>query len=211
MSGDIEIEAWLAAQGFEGERIAEARGVLEEVHLTRPGKTRMSAEKQPRAVTALRERYAIHCQSSACIAFSKSSGRVLVSVANRQLCAHCGGSENARAAKDLEASGIRRLVVVGGSPATREELQRLLGDRIELRLVDGTHHRVAERARADLEWADRVLLWGATELHHKVSKQYADVSATKSKVVHVPRRGIAQLLEGVLESVRRARLIPAHT
>lgn len=92
---------------------------------------------------------------------------------------------------------MRRLVVVGGTPATREELARLLGAQIELRLVDGTVHRPIERAKADLEWADKVLLWGATELHHKVSKQYADVTAMKHKVVHVPRRGIAQLLAAI--------------
>ncbi len=79
----------------------------------------------------------------------------------------------------------------------------MLGKAIELRLVDGTRHRPIDRAKADLDWADRVLLWGATELHHKVSKQYADASATRHKVVHVPRRGVAQLLTGAIESVRR--------
>ena len=59
------------------------------------------------------------------------------------------------------------------------------------------------KVRISLEKADRVLLWGATELHHKVSKQYADVSATKQKIVHIPRRGISQLLAAAVESVRR--------
>jgi hypothetical protein len=109
-----------------------------------------------------------------------------------------------RAAQALTEAGIRKLVVVGGTPATREELERLLAGKVELRLVDGTRHRPIERAKADLEWADRVLLWGATELHHKVSKQYADAPAAKARVVHVPRRGVAQLLSGAVESVRRA-------
>ena len=30
----------------------------------------------------------------------------------------------------------------------------------------------SDRAKSDLEWADLVLVWGATELHHKVSGHY---------------------------------------
>lgn len=197
MSADLEIDTWLAALGFGGPARSEARRALEGAGLTRAGKTRISVEKQARAEALLREKFVLHCHAADCAAFAKSTGRVALVAETKQACERCGGSENSRAAKQLVEAGIRRLVVVGGTPATREELERLLGQTIELRLVDGTLHRPTERAKADLEWADKVLLWGATELHHKVSKQYADVTAMKHKVVHVPRRGIAQLLAAI--------------
>jgi hypothetical protein len=203
MQTDIEVERWLGEHGFGEETRVTARQVLEARGVTHPGKVRMSAEKEPRALEVLRARFALHCQSRDCIAFAQASGREPTLAETRLACERCGGSENARAAKELLETGLRRLVVVGGTPATREALERLLGHRLELRLVDGTHRRATDRARADLEWADRVLLWGATELHHKVSKQYADITATRHKVVHVPRRGIAQLLAGAVESMRR--------
>jgi hypothetical protein len=205
MNTDIEIEAFIAGLGFPQSHRAAARAALEEAALTHPGKTRISGDKLERAKAALKTVYALHCQSQECITWAHRSGLTVLVAENKQSCHRCGGSENSRAARELVESGIHRLVVVGGTAATREELERLVGSQIELRLVDGTHHRPPERARADLAWADRVLLWGATELHHKVSKQYSDISATKYKVVHIPRRGISQLLAGAVESMRRRR------
>lgn len=206
MNADIDIEQFIEDQGFPVSHRGEARAALELAGLTRPGKTRMSGEKLERASAALREVFALHCQSQECITWAHRSGKIVLSVEQKQTCHRCHGSENSRAAQELVECGLHRLVVVGGSASTREELERLLGgSRLELRLVDGTHHRAPERARADLEWADRVLLWGATELHHKVSKQYADVAATKHKIVHIPRRGISQLLHAAVESMRRRR------
>lgn len=203
VSADVDLDQFLLQLGFGSDTRQVARATLEAAGLTRPGKTRLSVEKTAKAEAALREAFALHCHSPECIAFAKASGRAPLPADSKQRCVRCGGSENARAARELTEAGIKRLVVVGGTPATREELERLLGGAIELRLVDGTRHRPIERAKADLEWADRVLLWGATELHHKVSKQYADAAATKHKVVHVPKRGVAQLLAGAVESMRR--------
>ncbi|MFN7134692.1 MAG: hypothetical protein ACK4N5_21615, partial [Myxococcales bacterium] len=60
------------------------------------------------------------------------------------------------------------------------------------------------RARADLEWADLVLVWGASELDHKVSRHYTDVPpAAKRKVVQLARRGIAALLGAGAEHLER--------
>lgn len=204
MSADVDIDEWLTEQGFGAAARSLARSVLEGAGLTRAGKTRLSVEKVARGVEVLTTRFALHCHAAECITWAKTSGREPLATETKQTCQRCGGSENSRAAQALTEAGIRKLVVVGGTPATREELERLLAGKVELRLVDGTRHRPIDRAKADLEWADRVLLWGATELHHKVSKQYADAPAAKARVVHVPRRGVAQLLSGAVESVRRA-------
>jgi hypothetical protein len=100
-----------------------------------------------------------------------------------------------RAALDLvdafRARYYRRLVVVGGSPASTEQLRAELGPYIELRIVDGVGtRRLAERATADLAWADVVGIWGSTILPHEVSLKYTDRSSPhRRKVVTVHTRG----------------------
>jgi hypothetical protein len=86
----------------------------------------------------------------------------------------------------------------------REELEGKLGAEMELRLIDGTERRTGDKARGDLEWADLVLVWGGSELHHKVSTLYTSVPpALRRKVVHVARRGVAALLAGAVEHLGR--------
>jgi hypothetical protein len=209
VSADVEIEGWLAGLGFEpGPAQDRARAALQEALLTRPGKTRMSDEKLARAAALLGSHFSLHCPSAACAAAARRTGREPLPAATKALCAHCGGSDNARAAEELVSActqaGIRRLLVVGGSPAVREELNSTVGSALELRTVDGTERRTQERARSDLEWADLVLLWGATELDHKVSAHYArPPPALRRKVVHVARRGIAALLGAAVQHIQR--------
>jgi hypothetical protein len=209
VSADVEIDGWLASVGFgPGPARQAARAALEEAQLTRPSKARMSAQKLERATAQLDARFSLHCSSPACTEAARRSGRDVLPAATKALCPHCGGSDNARAARDLVAAcasaGVRRLLVVGGSPSVREELHAALGIALELRTVDGTERRTQERARSDLEWADLVLLWGATELDHKVSTHYAHPpAAQRKKLVHVARRGIAALLTAAVEHIRR--------
>jgi hypothetical protein len=209
VSADVEIGTWLAGLGYgPGPSHQRARAALEEAQLTRPGKARISAEKLARAAELLAGRFSLHCSSPACAEAARRTGRDPLPAASKALCHHCGGSDNARAAQDLiaacTAAGVRRILVVGGSPSVREELHAALGTALELRTVDGTERRTQERARSDLEWADLVLLWGATELDHKVSTHYAHPAAPlRGKVVHVARRGIASLLGAAVEHIRR--------
>lgn len=188
---------------------ASARGVLEAAGLTRPGKARISQQKLERAAAVLGQKVFLHCTQPECLAFAQASGKQPVQCEPRNACQRCFGSDNARAVKDvLEACGKRsfsKLVIVGGSPTVRHELERLVPSALELRLVDGTKARPLDQAKADLQWGDVVLLWGATELHHKVSNQYQDAAAGawKRKLVHVPKRGIAQLLAGLLTHLQR--------
>lgn len=213
MSADVDIDQWLGSEGF-GLPIAKAkaRAVLEEAGLTRPGKLRLSTEKLPRAQQHLTAHFFLHCPQPECASFAAQSGREPLPCLPTTACERCGGSANVRATRDLRDAfhnaGLSKLLIVGGSPATREELQRLLppGGALEVRLVDGTQHRPAEKARADLEWADLCLVWGASELHHKVSKQYTDAPAHLApRMVHVTKRGIAQLLAEAVSSVTKRR------
>lgn len=209
MSADVEIDAWLVERGYAlPASKAAARAALEGAGLTRAGKARISTEKLARAEEALGAKLALHCSNPECVAWAKGTGRQPLACEPKSTCERCGGSDNRRAMTDLveafRARGVRRLLVVGGSPSVREELQEKLGDAIELRLVDGTERRTADKARADTDWADLILVWGASELHHKVSMQYTQAGgAAKRKLVLVQKRGIAQLLAAAVAHLKR--------
>jgi hypothetical protein len=209
VSADVEIDGWLESLGFgAGNARLRARAALEEWQLTRRGKTRISAQKLERAAGELRARFSLHCSIPACTEAARTSGREPLPASTKALCPHCGGSDNARAARELLAAcalaGIQRVLVVGGSPSVREELRAALGAALQLRTVDGTERRTQERARGDLEWAQLVVLWGATELDHKVSSHYAHPPvAQRAKLVHVARRGVAALATAAVEHLRR--------
>jgi hypothetical protein len=64
----------------------------------------------------------------------------------------------------------------------------------------------ALRALADLDWADLVFIWGASELDHRVSNLYTHgAGAQRRKVVQMARRGIAALLNAGADHVERQR------
>lgn len=168
----------------------------------------MSEQKLERAEAVLTERFYRVCSAPACAQAANTSGREPLPVEPRTYCESCGGSNNRRAVADfVEAcrlKGVRRVVIVGGSPAVREELEDQLAGQIDLRMVDGTERHTADKARHNLDWADLILVWGATELHHKVSAHYTGgPPAVSRKVIHVTRRGVAALLESAITHLKR--------
>ncbi|MBI3185899.1 MAG: hypothetical protein HYZ28_27505 [Myxococcales bacterium] len=209
MSADQSIDGWLEKLGFgRPEAQALARATLERAGLTRPGKQRISNEKLPRAEALVLGRFFLHCGNPECEAEAQASGRQPLLCEPKSRCGRCGGSDNRKAeVAFLEACrshAVKRLVVVGGSPAVREELESALGGALGLRAIDGTERRTQDRARSDLEWADLVLIWGGSELHHKVSLLYTQVPpAMRRKVVSVAKRGVAALLAAAVEHLRR--------
>jgi hypothetical protein len=209
VSADHDIDAWLAERGISlADSRERARNALVEAKVINPKKARMSDQKLERAEAVLAGRYFRVCGTAACMQVAVASGREPLLVEPKTHCERCGGSDNQRAVVDfLEAcrkKGVRRMVVVGGSPAVREELEARIGGQVELRMVDGTERRTGERARHDLEWADLVLVWGATELHHKVSEHYTHgPPALHHKVVHVARRGVSSLLAEAIAHLKR--------
>ena len=205
MSADIDIDLWLASRGFSlPEAKQRARAALEEAVLTRPGKQRVSVEKLERMEAILGERFCLHCGAPNCRAHAEASGRLAMECDPKAACERCGGSANAGAATALlevcRRRGVRRMVVVGGSPSVREQLAAAVRDALELRMIDGTERRTQDRARGDVEWADLVLVWGGSELHHKVSLLYTHVPPPlRRKVVLVARRGVAALLSAAVK------------
>jgi hypothetical protein len=209
MSADRDIDEWLGERGLNPAASRDrARSCLVDEKVINPKKSRMSEQKLERATALLAERFFLVCGAPACMPVAHASGREPLLIEPRTHCERCGGSDNRRAVVDfLEAcqrKGVRKLVVVGGSPAVREELEAQLGSRLELRMVDGTERRTADKARHDVDWADLVLVWGATELHHKVSEHYTHMPPPLNrKVVHVVRRGVAALLAEALTHLKR--------
>jgi hypothetical protein len=209
VSADRDIDAWLAERGISlSDSRARARAALEEAKIVNPKKARMSEQKLERAEAVLCARFFRVCTAPACQQAAAVSGREPLTVEPRTHCESCGGSNNRRAVTDfIEACrrrGIRHVVIVGGSPAVREELEDQLEGEVQLRMVDGTERHTAEKARHNVEWADLILVWGATELHHKVSEHYTGgPPGSRDKVIHVTRRGVAALLEAAITHLKR--------
>lgn len=199
---DVAIPDFLASLGLDDADAARARAALEADGITNPRKTRLSTAKLDRARAAIDARLARVCSS--CAPQADPGGRE-VAIVPAAACTRCGGSRNDRALAELAdacaAGGLRRLVVVGGSPDTRRELGTLSGA-LELRLIDGTERRTRAEALRDLDWADLVVIGGASELGHKVSTLYTrERSATP--VITAPRRGVEAIAGSVLEHLQR--------
>jgi hypothetical protein len=205
----LDLAQLLSELGFEAPSTQQrARTALIEAKLTNASKTRIDAAKRPRVEETLRAKFLVTCGSPDCD--REANGRELVRASNLQHCWICQGSANRRASQSaveaMKRGGIRRLVIVGGSPSTHDELRHFFGDQIEFRIVSGTERRTADAAKADLRWADLVLLWGSSELDHKVSGLYATQREhSQGSVLHVNRRGIAALLDAVVQHVAKAR------
>ena len=199
---DVALAEFFSSLGLSGGSAARARAVLEQDGITNPRKTRISAAKLELARAAVERRFARFCDS--CAARTDPQRREVVRVPSTA-CARCGGSRNNRALVELEeacaAAGLRRVVVVGGSPDVRRELAAV-GGPVELRLVDGTERRTKGEALRDLDWADLVIVAGSSELAHKVSTLYTKERGG-TPVVTAARRGVEAIAGAVVEHVRK--------
>ncbi len=209
MTDAVDIDRLLRDEGFDTpEAAAAARAVLEEQGLTRPGKRNISTAKLPAVQTVLSSAFLRTCGSDECtrLAARKGDGRRPVTV-TPGACAVCGGSNNRRAAvalaRRLREAGLRRLLIVGGTPTLHHELGQLLGPHgIDLRCVDGaTGSHSARDAAPNLQWAEVAVIWGASPLPHKVSKLYTEAPPAHVRIVKFARRGIEALCREVLRSV----------
>jgi hypothetical protein len=176
--------------------------VLEEVGLSRPGKSNIAAAKVEAVARVLAERFVAVCSRGDCQAGigTLARGRFPVAASSPGDCEVCGGSANARAVDDMVAAmgavGLGKLCVVGGSPNSRTELETLVARRLDLRLIDGAVSRTVQQAQADTAWADRVAIWGGTILAHRLSNLYKGPN-----VIQFAKRSIQELAREVARSV----------
>ncbi len=207
-TGEIVIEEFLRDEGFDTvAAAARGRAVLEEGGLTRPGKRAFVTGKLESARTALAHGLIKVC-GDACRAVDRAgSDRARESVVVTQpACEVCGGSNNRRAAiaarRVLAKRGIQRIVVVGGSPGTREQLAReFAGADVEMKLIDGTSKSLTGKdAIAHEQWAQLVVIWGSTELRHAVSMLYTKEPPPHLRLISVGRRSVEALCNEITRS-----------
>lgn len=211
---DIAIDEMLGSLGLTDRAAREAgRAAIEAAGLTRPGKTRIAAEKRAAVAAAVRDGLALACTSERCrqLAATAHPGVALIAVP-AEACPICGGSANRRAVGELAEAcgraGVARVLVVGGSPDIRRELAATVGDGVDLRLVDGTQRRTGRQAADDIRWAQVIVVCGATELDHKVSQLYTRDPAARGRVVVSNRRGVAAIADELRTHLGRRATSP---
>lgn len=206
---DVDIEAFLREEGFDTAGASErARRLLEQEGLTNPRKRRVARGKLPQLRRLLAERLVRVCGSAECLRAmgERAAEGAEVVIVTAPSCQFCAGSNNRRAllalGHCLSEHRVDRVLVVGGTPTQHAELtQALGGQRIAVRCVDGSvgsHSR--KDAGPDLEWAQLLVIWGATPLPHKVSRLYTVDPPPHLRVVKVARRGIEALCHEVIRS-----------
>ena len=133
---------------------------------------------------------------SACLPSSSETREpILVSAVH---CDSCGGSDNRRAVEQMlvamQRAGWTKLLVVGGSPGTRRELERLCADRLDLRFVTDETTPNRKTVGPLLNWSNVAVIWTSTEISHKTTAVLRG-----PKVLKVPRRNVVALAEAVQE------------
>lgn len=203
---DLEIDKLLAELGYRGGAASTARLALEAAKLTTSRKQRIAESKRGQVASLLAARFARACAGATCQAAAAAAGRELVPVEAAGDCEFCGGSRNEealdRAAQAMLAAGMRRLLIVGGSPNSHREVRDAIGGRIELKLIEGVEkRRTGKDAKQQVDWADLVVIWGGTQLDHKVSTLYTGLRSPK--VVTATKRSAQALAETIVEALRR--------
>lgn len=193
---DVPIAELLSSRGFEGEDAEQALDRLCRSGLTRRGKTRISMAKIETIDRTLDAAFVRHCWKPTCLP-SRSETRQPISVSSAY-CETCGGSDNRRAVEKMLVAmnhvGWTKLLVAGGSPGTRNDLEQLCAGRIDLRFVTEDTTPSRKTIAPLLAWSDITVIWTSTEISHK-----ATTALRGRKVLKVSRRGVAALAEAIRE------------
>lgn len=220
---DLPISQLLKELGIaDGESQRLARQSLAEWGVIRPDRQRIAAYKRDDALLALSESFLWHCGNGDCRgqarrappparsaddrpAPSGSSDDRPPLLVEQPACSICQGSPDAsalrRMAEALRAAGLSKVLVVGGSQNKRQEILRKSPPGIQWRLLDGTTAKPDRLFRPDREWAEVIVLWGSTELDHRVSDHFP--AKGDDRVITAARRGITALADAVTQHLRR--------
>ena len=69
----------------------------------------------------------------------------------------------------MKVAGWTKLLVAGGSPGTRGELERLCAGRIDVRFVTEEIKPNRRTVAPLLDWSDVTAIWSSTEIPHKAT------------------------------------------
>ena len=216
---DLPISQLLKELGVadgESQRLARA-SLAEWGVITRPDRQRIAAYKRDDALAALEASFRWHCSNGDCrmqarrapppagLPPSAPQEDLPPLLVERPACSVCQGSQDAsalrRMAGALQAAGLSKVLVVGGSENKRHEILRKSPPGVEWRLLDGTTAKPDRLFRAHRDWAEIIVLWGSTELDHRVSDHFP--AKGDDRVITAARRGITALADAVTQHLQR--------
>ena len=206
---DVSLAELLSGHGFEGKNADMALDLLRERGLTRPGKKRIAISKTDNVVTALNEAFIRVCRKDACTRRSAGDLRKQVRMEDARYCYICGGQDNRRAVDEMLSAmrcrGVKKLLVAGGSPSTRNELDRLCNTSCELRFITDEDSSADKKIIPQRDWADIVVIWKSTQISHKMTTALR----RSPNVITVTRRGITALADAVCEWAEKGGCRPS--
>lgn len=192
---DTSLTSVLEALGLEGTSADIGLDVLYHARLTRPGKGRIANAKLPLAEKVIREAIFRTCHKQACREKARGDGRVVIDVAAKH-CDSCGGEDNRTAVVEMLETmrhcGHTKLLVVGGAPNTRRELQTLCTEPCDLRFLTAEQNPGRKTSDKHVAWADVVVIWASTPIPHKMTQ-----AIRGPHVITCGQRGVAALARGV--------------
>ena len=137
-----------------------------------------------------------------CDACATDAGAAVVVPVESVACEVCGGSAIEAAASHLRtrcrAKQVRKLLIIGGSPAYHTQLQRALppSSDLELRLMRGDRRLDATRAAQQVAWCDKGFIWAPTILDHAVSTVFSG-----PRISTIPVRGLRRFLSAMADRI----------
>lgn len=137
-----------------------------------------------------------------CDACATDAGAALVVPVESVACEVCGGSAIEAAASHLRTrchdKRVRKLLIIGGSPAYHAQLARVLppSSELELRMMRGDKRLDATRAAQQVAWCDRGFIWAPTILDHAVSAVFFG-----PRISTIPVRGIRRFLSAMADHI----------
>lgn len=192
---DVPLTDVLGSLGLEGAAADTGLDALYAAGLTRPGKQRIADAKIPEAKSAIRDLIVRTCHKQACRAEAERDGRTVVDV-RVEHCDTCSGGDNRTAINAmLEAmrrTGRAKLLVVGGTPNSTQELRTLCSEPCSLRFLTAEQRPGRDTSDKHVRWADVVVIWASTPIPHKMTK-----AIKGPHVITCAQRGVAALAKSV--------------
>lgn len=199
---DLLLTTLLAQRGLHAEAAAQVLRALQVAGLTRPGKQRIVESKVPQVDALIEERFFRVCTSAACRPAPAEAAQRAVLTVPKEFCEVCGGSASAHAvqrmAEAMKKAGLKRLLIVGGTPGNRQEILGLLPTWIDVQFVQEETSWNLSTAAQTARWADVIVIWGATPISHKVTELFKTYDR-----VQMARRGISSLAWEVTRHVEK--------
>ena len=209
----VQVKAVLGELGVEDKAAKKKVRKLLPEHLARLfNHESLNAEQAELLKKEIPERVVLCCGDKGChdLLSSRYEGQEIVLSREPSICRLCEGSSIIRGLEGMAdacgCAGVRHVLVVGGSPASHNELKNNSPVSIEFRTIQGNVSRSKQRAAEDLGWCDLAVIWAGTILKHEVSNQYGKNNPHHKKpIVIVKRRSVEALCEAVVRFLASGR------